>query len=89
LFNFRWWKNLKSTALRAPITKSYMWVCRGGPPGKLGVLYHYDPTRSSEVAKLLVQGYAGVVQTDGYAGYDFLDNSSFWCARRSLADLVS
>ncbi len=61
---------------RAPTTKSYMWVCRGGPPGKLGVLYHYDPTRSSEVAKELVQGYSGVVQTDGYAGYDFLDGKT-------------
>ena len=58
---------------RAPTTKSYMWVCRGGPPGKQGVLFHYAPTRSSDVAKLLVKDYAGVVQTDGYAGYDFLD----------------
>lgn len=58
---------------RAPTTKSYMWVCRGGPPGKLGVWYHYAPTRSSEVAKQLLQGYSGAVQTDGYAGYDFLD----------------
>jgi transposase len=61
---------------RAPTTKSYMWVCRGGPPGKQGVLYHYDPTRSSDVAKLLLQGYTGVVQTDGYPGYDFLDQKS-------------
>ena len=58
---------------RAPTTKSYMWVCRGGLPEKLGVLYHYAPTRSAEVAKQLLQGYTGVVQTDGYAGYDFLD----------------
>jgi transposase len=58
---------------RAPTTKSYMWVCRGGPPGKPGILYHYAPSRSAAVAKALLQSYAGVVQTDGYAGYDFLD----------------
>jgi transposase len=58
---------------RAPTTKSYMWVCRGGSPGKPGILYHYAPSRSATVAKALLQDYAGVVQTDGYAGYDFLD----------------
>ena len=45
----------------------------GGPPGKPGILYHYAPSRSAAVAKALLQDYAGVVQTDGYAGYDFLD----------------
>lgn len=61
---------------RAPTTKSYMWVCRGGLPGKEGVLYRYSPTRSGDVAQELSQGYAGVVQTDGYAGYDFLDKTT-------------
>ncbi len=56
---------------RDPTTKSYMWVCRGGLPGKEGVMYRYSPTRSAEVAKELSQGYAGVVQTDGYAGYPY------------------
>jgi len=50
-----------------------MWVCRGGPPGKTGVLYHYAPSRSAAVARALLQDYEGVVQTDGYGGYDFLD----------------
>lgn len=58
---------------RAAATKSYMWVCRGGPPGKPGVFYHYAPSRSAAVAKELLRDYQGVVQTDGYGGYDFLD----------------
>jgi len=58
---------------RAPTTKSYMWVCRGGPPGKPGISYHYAPSRSAAVAKELLDGYTGVVQTDGYGGYDYLD----------------
>jgi transposase len=59
---------------RAPSTKSYMWVCRGGPPSRPGLLYHYAPSRSADVAKALLEGYSGVVQSDGYGGYDFLDN---------------
>ena len=53
--------------------KSYMWVIRGGPPGRPAIVYHFSPSRSAEVAKTLLDGYQGVVQTDGYAGYDFLD----------------
>ncbi len=59
---------------RSASTKSYMWVCRGGPPGTPGVMYHYAPSRSSAVAKELLKGYSGAVQSDGYSGYDFLDH---------------
>jgi transposase len=57
---------------RSPSTKSYMWVCRGGIPDKPALHYHYAPSRSSQVAAALLADYKGVVQTDGYAGYDFL-----------------
>jgi transposase len=59
---------------RAASTKSYMWVCRGGAPGRPGVMFHYSPSRSADVAKALLKGYSGVVQSDGYSGYDFLDH---------------
>ncbi len=59
---------------RAASTKSYMWVCRGGSPDSPAVLYHYSPSRSSDVARALLKGYKGVVQSDGYSGYDFLDH---------------
>lgn len=58
---------------RAPTTKSYMWIVRGGASGKPGVRYHYAPSRAGEVAKVLLKDYSGVVQTDGYSGYDYLD----------------
>ena len=58
---------------RSPTTKSFMWVCRGGPPDKPALIYHYAPSRSSQVAAALLLDYKDVVQTDGYAGYDFLN----------------
>ncbi len=59
---------------RAAQTKSYMWVFLGGPAGRPAVEYHYDPTREGRVAREYLRGYRGVVQTDGYQGYDFLDH---------------
>jgi transposase len=51
-------------------SKSYMWVMKGGPPAQAGVVYHYDPGRSQAVPRQLLDGYAGYLQTDGYAGYN-------------------
>jgi transposase len=48
---------------------SYLWVQRGGPPAHPVVLYHYDPGRGAEVAKRLLDGFSGYLQTDAYAGY--------------------
>ncbi len=36
---------------RADTTLSYMWVVRGGPPEAPVILYHYAPSRGTEVAK--------------------------------------
>ena len=58
---------------KAEQSKSYMWVFRGEVPGKSVILFHYDPTRAGAVAKKIFSGYQGVVQSDGYAGYKFLD----------------
>ncbi|WP_420811240.1 IS66 family transposase [Desulfosediminicola ganghwensis] len=58
---------------RSPTSKSYMWICRGGDPHHPGLLYHYAPSRSARIAKELLDGYQGAVQSDGYAAYDFLD----------------
>lgn len=58
---------------RAAQTKSYMWLFRGGTPGKPVLEYRYHPTRAGQVAADYLGDYAGCVQTDGYAGYDFLD----------------
>jgi len=71
---------------RKNTSKSYMWLLRAGPP-KLGppekqnqfpdqpelVVYWYQRSRSSDVARSIVAGYCGYIQTDEYKGYDFLD----------------
>ena len=59
---------------RAAKSKSYMWVFRGGDPGKPVLVYQYHPTRSGKVAMEFLADYTGYVQTDGYVGYDFIDN---------------
>jgi transposase len=54
-------------------SKSYMWVFRGGAPGKPLYVYIYAETRGGDVAANFLGSYHGYVQTDGYSGYDFLD----------------
>jgi transposase len=58
---------------RPATAKSYMWVFRGGKPDKPALVYQYRPTRAADVAKAFLVGYKGYVQTDGYAGYEFVD----------------
>jgi transposase len=48
----------------------WMWLIRGGPPDRPVVLFHYDASRSEDVPSRLLDGYVGVLQTDGYAGYN-------------------
>ena len=48
----------------------WMWLVRGGPPDQPVVLFHYDASRGEEVPSRLLDGFAGVLQTDGYAGYN-------------------
>ena len=60
---------LKETG-RPAISKSYIWVQRGGPPHQTVVLFHYDPSRGQAVAKELLAGYQGVVQVDGFEAYE-------------------
>jgi len=57
---------------RANTTKSYMWVTRGGTPGKPVVLFRYHPTRVGSVAKEILGAFQGYLQTDGYSGYGAL-----------------
>ena len=52
---------------------SYMWV-RSTPYAKNKIiLFEYSRSRSSEVAKKLLEDFKGYVQVDGYAGYNFLE----------------
>ncbi|MCP4552969.1 MAG: IS66 family transposase [Bacteroidetes bacterium] len=76
-------------------SKCYMWVFKGGTPDKPIILFQYHPTRSGDVALQFLDGYQGIVQTDGYSGYNFLDTMigiihvACWVhARRKFTDVI-
>ena len=61
---------------KAATSKSYMWVMRSvRKSSKQAVLYAYSDTRSGAFAENLYRGFTGVLQCDGYAGYNGLDRS--------------
>jgi len=51
-------------------TKSYMWVMRGGPPGKPIVVFRYRQTRSGEFVREYLKEWEGTLVCDGYGGYN-------------------
>src|SRR5699024_8811961 len=55
---------------KSPGSQSYMWVQRGGPPGQPVILFDYDPSRSGEVPRRLLEGWRGYLMTDDYGGYN-------------------
>ena len=57
-------------------SNKYMWVSLGGPPDEKSVLFEYDPSRCKEVPLRLLEGFSGYLQTDGYAGYDFVSRKN-------------
>ncbi len=57
-------------------SKSYMWVRVGNNKDKKVVLFNYYRDRKTERAEELTKGYKGVIQTDGYAGYNKVGESS-------------
>jgi len=59
---------------RKNTSKSYIWVFRGGLADKPVVMFHYEPSRSGQVAHDFLDGYQGYVQTDGYQGYNILED---------------
>jgi transposase len=80
---------------RKATTKSYMWIFRRGDPDRQVLIYQYHPTRSGDVARAFLRGFQGYVQTDGFAGYDFLDHEKeihhigCWAhARRKFSDVI-
>ena len=54
---------------RADTAQSFMWVMRGGPPGKPVIVYRYHPSRSAAIPLQYLSGFHGHLQTDGYEGY--------------------
>ncbi|WP_125572030.1 IS66 family transposase [Lacticaseibacillus songhuajiangensis] len=57
-------------------SKSYIWVARSITRCETPVvMYAYANTRSGKFAQNLYSGFPGVLQCDGYAGYNLLDDS--------------
>ena len=61
---------------RAAQAKSYMWLYRtSGEAEHPIILYEYQPGRGQEYPKTFLDGFAGYLQTDGYAGYNGVDSA--------------
>ena len=80
---------------RKNTSKSYMWVYRNHRPDKKIILFDYQETRQAQWPKELLNDFKGYLQTDGYKGYDWVDNKPdiihLGCmahARRPFAQLV-
>ncbi len=76
-------------------SKSYMWLYKSGLSGVPAVLYEYHASRSGDIPKAFLKNYQGVVVTDGYKGYNFLDSAESivhagcWAhARRKFTDVI-
>jgi transposase len=50
--------------------KHFIWVRASGPPGQRIVLYDHAASRAGSVAKELLNGFKGILLTDGYEPYD-------------------
>ena len=55
-------------------SKKYMWLYKTGADKEQIVLYDYQKTRSSSCPKDFLKGFSGVLQTDGYNGYNRVEN---------------
>jgi len=60
---------------RKNTTKSYMWVSVRSGTNPV-VLFHYAPSRAGKIAAEIVGNFKGILQTDGYAGYNALGEST-------------
>jgi transposase len=55
---------------KAPTADHWMWVRASGPPGRRIILFDYDASRAGSVPKRLLEGYQGILLTDGYEPYE-------------------
>ena len=72
---------------------SYMWLYTTGNDGLTPiVLYDYQPSRKGSCAQGFLEGFHGMVQCDGYQGYNRLEGVILVCclahARRKFFEAV-
>jgi transposase len=54
---------------KAPTAEHWIWVRASGPPHRRIILFDYDPSRGGTVPMRLLEGFCGILQTDGYEAY--------------------
>ncbi|PRR78248.1 IS66 family transposase [Clostridium luticellarii] len=73
--------------------KKYMWLYKTGEWKNPIILYDYQRTRSSTCPKEFLKDFSGVLQTDGYQGYNSVENvKHIYCLahiRRKYFEIVS
>ena len=78
-------------------SKSFMWVFKTAGHKNSKIVYHYSPSRSSDVITSVLNGFEGYLQSDGYTGYTkFASDSPLkittlgcWAhARRKFVDIT-
>jgi len=80
---------------RKNTSKSYMWLYQSKEPDNQVILFDYQIGRGSKYPQAMLDGFKGTLQTDCYAGYDWVqfeeDMNQIACmahARRPFAELV-
>jgi transposase len=73
--------------------KKYMWLYKTGEPKDPVILYDYQKTRSGSCPREFLKEFSGILQTDGYAGYNQVENvKRLYCLahiRRRYFDIIS
>ena len=75
--------------------KGYMWCYHSSVPSNRFVIFEYSDNRNGSVADKRLENYQGILQTDGYSGYNGLRskkeiiNIGCWAhCRRKFAEIV-
>lgn len=78
-----------------PDKKAYMWLYHSPTPGKRFILFDFNLSRAAHVVDQRLKPFKGLLQTDGYAGYntqrqrhDIITLGCWDHARRKFADVV-
>lgn len=74
-------------------SKKYMWLYKTGEMTSPIIIYDYQKTRSSSCPRDFLEGFSGYLQTDGYTGYNKVENiNRLYCLahiRRKYYEIVS
>lgn len=54
---------------KGPTADHWVWVRASGPPGRRIILFDYDASRAGAVPRRLLEGYRGILLSDGYEAY--------------------